>query len=94
MASWWKPYDGRGTPAWSHRVLEPSGWAEAEALQCHTVHWLTEGKGAVFKAGAGALTGAGHLGEKRFAVVFIDTTNNSLLTALDDALPDCNNRAA
>jgi hypothetical protein len=64
MEIWWKPYYDRGTSAWSHRMLEPGDWVEVDALQCHIVHWLTEGKGTVFKAGPGPLTGVGRLGEK------------------------------
>ena len=31
-------------------MLEPGDWVEVDALPCHIVHWLTEGKGPVFKA--------------------------------------------
>jgi len=64
MEIWWKPYYDRGTSAWSHRVLEPGDWAEVDSLQCHIVHWLGPGRGMVVKAGPGALTGVGRLGEK------------------------------
>jgi hypothetical protein len=37
---------------------------EVDALQCHLVHWLTEGKGVVFKAGPGPLAEVGKLGVK------------------------------
>jgi hypothetical protein len=50
---WWKPYHDRGTSAWSHRILESGDWLEVDSLQCHIVHWLTEGHGVVFKAGPG-----------------------------------------
>ena len=52
---WWKPYYERGTSAWSHRVLHVGDWLEVDSLQCHIVHWLTEGKGVVLKAGPGPL---------------------------------------
>jgi len=61
---WWKPYYNRGTAAWSHQVLSPGDWLEVDALQCHFVHWVTEGKGVVFKAGPGPLAEAGPLGVK------------------------------
>jgi hypothetical protein len=61
---WWKPYFDRGTSAWNHRVLEAGGWIEVDSLQCHIVHWLTEGKGVVFKAGPGPLAEVGKLGVK------------------------------
>jgi hypothetical protein len=61
---WWKAYNDRGTSAWSHRVLGPGDWAEVEALHCHIVHWLGEGKGVVFKAGPGPLAEVGRLGVK------------------------------
>jgi hypothetical protein len=64
MEIWWKLYDDRWTSAWSHRVLELDDWVEVDALRCHIVHWLTEGKGTVFKAGLGPLDGVGRLGEK------------------------------
>ena len=54
-------------PAWSHRVVEPGGWVEVEALQCHVVHWVEDsgpGKGVVFKAGPGPLAEVGKLGVK------------------------------
>ena len=61
---WWKPYYNRGTSAWSRQVLGPGDWLEVEALQCHFVHWVTEGKGVVFKAGPGPLAEVGRLGVK------------------------------
>lgn len=61
---WWKGYDERGSAAWSHRVVGPGGWVEVEPLECHVVHWLTEGKGVVFKAGPGPLAEVGRLGVK------------------------------
>ena len=61
---WWKPYYDRGTSAWNHRILETGDWLEVDALQCHIVHWLTEGKGVVFKAGPGPLAEVGKLGVK------------------------------
>jgi hypothetical protein len=61
---WWKPYYDRGTSAWNRRVLGPGDWAEVDSLQCHLVHWLSEGKGVVFKAGPGALAEVGKLGIK------------------------------
>ncbi|HEX3315932.1 MAG TPA: hypothetical protein VHR72_13625 [Gemmataceae bacterium] len=61
---WWKPYFHRGTSAWNHRVLAAGDWAEVDSLQCHLVHWLTEGKGVVFKAGPGPLADVGRLGVK------------------------------
>lgn len=64
MEIWWKPYYNQGTSAWSHRILEPGDWAEVEPLQCHVVHWLTEGKGVVFKAGPAPLAEVGRLGVK------------------------------
>lgn len=64
MEVWWKPYHDRGTSAWCHRVLEAGDWLEVDALQCHLVHWLTEGKGVVFKAGPGPLAEVGKLGVK------------------------------
>jgi hypothetical protein len=59
---WWKPYYERGTSAWSHRVLQAGDWLEVDSLQCHIVHWLTEGKGVVLKAGPGPLAEVGRLG--------------------------------
>jgi hypothetical protein len=59
---WWKPYYERGTSAWSHRVLQTGDWLEVDSLQCHIVHWLTEGKGVVLKAGPGPLAEVGKLG--------------------------------
>ncbi len=53
-----------GTSAWCHRVLRAGDWLEVDALQCHIVHWLTEGKGVVFKAGPGPLAEVGKLGVK------------------------------
>jgi 8-oxo-dGTP diphosphatase len=64
MEMWWKPYYDRGTSAWSHQILGPGDWIEVEALQCHIVHWLTPGKGVVFKAGPGPLAEVGRLGVK------------------------------
>lgn len=64
LAVWWKPYYNRGTSAWHRQVLEPGDWIEVDALQCHLVHWLTEGKGVVFKAGPGPLAEVGRLGVK------------------------------
>jgi hypothetical protein len=64
MEVWWKPYYERGTAAWSHRILEPGDWLEVDSLQCHIVHWLTVGKGVVFKAGPGPLAEVGKLGAK------------------------------
>jgi 8-oxo-dGTP diphosphatase len=64
MEMWWKPYYDRGTSAWSHQVLGPGDWIEVEALHCHIVHWLTAGKGVVFKAGPGPLAEVGRLGVK------------------------------
>lgn len=61
---WWKPYYDRGTAAWSHRILEAGDWLEVDSLQCHIVHWLTEGKGVVFKAGPGPLAEVGKIGVK------------------------------
>jgi hypothetical protein len=61
---WSKPYYNRGTSAWSHSILNAGDWIEVDSLQCHIVHWLTKGKGVVFKAGPGPLTGVGRLGEK------------------------------
>jgi hypothetical protein len=61
---WWKPYYDRGTSAWKHRILEEGDWAEVDSLRCHIVHWLTEGKGVVFKAGPGPLAEVGRLGVK------------------------------
>ena len=59
---WSKPYYERGTSAWSHHVLKAGDWLEVDALQCHIVHWRTEGKGVVFKAGPGPLAEVGKLG--------------------------------
>jgi hypothetical protein len=59
---WWKPYYERGTSAWSHRVLHAGDWLEVDSLQCHIVHWLSEGKGVVLKAGPGPLAEVGKLG--------------------------------
>ena len=64
MEIWSKPYYERGTSAWSHRILKAGDWLEVDALQCHIVHWLTEGKGVVFKAGPGPLAEVGKLGVK------------------------------
>ena len=64
MEIWSKPYYERGTSAWSHRILTAGDWLEVDALQCHVVHWLTEGKGVVFKAGPGPLAEVGKLGVK------------------------------
>jgi hypothetical protein len=64
MEIWWKPYYDRGTSAWSHAILEAGDWIEVDSLQCHIVHWLTEGKGVVFKAGPGPLAEVGRLGVK------------------------------
>lgn len=64
MEIWWKPYYDRGTSAWSHQILGPGDWVEVEALHCHIVHWLTPGKGVVFKAGPGPLAEVGRLGVK------------------------------
>jgi hypothetical protein len=64
MEIWWKPYYERGTSAWSHRILGPGDWLEVDSLQCHIVHWLSEGKGVVFKAGPGPLAEVGKLGVK------------------------------
>ena len=64
MEIWWKGYDERGSSAWSHRVLGQGDWAEVEALNCHVVRWLGEGKGVVFKAGPGPLAEVGRLGVK------------------------------
>src|SRR5262249_30688594 len=64
MEVWWKPYYERGTAAWSHRILEAGDWLEVDSLQCHVVHWLTPGKGVVFKAGPGPLAEVGKLGVK------------------------------
>ncbi len=64
MEIWWKPYYERGTAAWSRRILEAGDWLEVDSLQCHIVHWLTEGKGVVFKAGPGPLAEVGKLGVK------------------------------
>jgi len=61
---WWKAYYDRGTSAWSHRILEAGDWLEVDSLQCHIVHWLSEGKGVVFKAGPGPLAEVGRLGVK------------------------------
>jgi hypothetical protein len=61
---WWKPYYDRGTSAWNHLVLGQGDWLEVDSLQCHIVHWLTEGKGVVFKAGPGPLAEVGRLGVK------------------------------
>jgi hypothetical protein len=62
MEIWWKPYYERGTAAWNHRILETGDWLEVDSLQCHIVHWLTRGKGVVFKAGPGPLAEVGKLG--------------------------------
>ena len=62
MEVWWKPYYERGTSALSHRVLHAGDWLEVDSLQCHIVHWLTEGKGVVLKAGPGPLAEVGKLG--------------------------------
>lgn len=59
---WWKPYYERGTSAWNHRVLRAGDWLEVDSLQCHIVHWLSEGKGVVVKAGPGPLAEVGKLG--------------------------------
>jgi hypothetical protein len=59
---WWKPYHDRGTSAWCRQELAAGDWLEVDSLQCHIVHWLTEGKGVVFKAGPGPLAGVGRLG--------------------------------
>ncbi len=64
MEIWSKPYYERGTSAWSHRILRTGDWLEVDSLQCHLVHWLTEGKGVVFKAGPGPLAEVGKLGVK------------------------------
>ncbi len=64
MEMWWKSYYDRGTSAWSHQILGPGDWIEVEALHCHIVHWLTPGKGLVFKAGPGPLAEVGRLGVK------------------------------
>jgi hypothetical protein len=64
MEIWWKPYYERGTSAWAHRVLDAGDWAEVDSLQCHIAHWLSEGKGVVFKAGPGPLAEVGKLGVK------------------------------
>jgi mannose-6-phosphate isomerase-like protein (cupin superfamily) len=64
MEIWYKPYHDRGTAAWSHRVLEAGDWVEVDALQCHIVHWRTEGQGVVFKGGPGPLAEVGKLGVK------------------------------
>jgi mannose-6-phosphate isomerase-like protein (cupin superfamily) len=64
MEIWWKPYYDRGTSAWSHAILDAGDWIEVDSLQCHVVHWLTEGKGVVFKAGPGPLAEVGKLGIK------------------------------
>lgn len=64
MEIWYKPYYDRGTSAWYHRELGPGDWLEVDSLQCHIVHWLTEGKGIVFKAGPGPLAEVGKLGVK------------------------------
>ena len=64
MEIWSKPYYERGTSAWSHRILRAGDWLEVDSLQCHIVHWLTEGKGVVFKAGPGPLAEVGKLGVK------------------------------
>jgi hypothetical protein len=61
---WWKAYYDRGTAAWSHRILHAGDWLEVDSLQCHIVHWLTPGKGVVFKAGPGPLAEVGKLGVK------------------------------
>jgi hypothetical protein len=61
---WSKPYYDRGTAAWSHRILHAGDWLEVDSLQCHIVHWLTPGKGVVFKAGPGPLAEVGKLGVK------------------------------
>jgi hypothetical protein len=61
---WWKSYHDRGTSAWCHRILEAGDWLEVDSLQCHIVHWLSEGKGVVFKAGPGPLAEVGKLGVK------------------------------
>jgi hypothetical protein len=61
---WSKPYYERGTAAWSHRILGAGDWLEVDSLQCHIVHWRTEGKGVVFKAGPGPLAEVGKLGVK------------------------------
>jgi hypothetical protein len=59
---WWKGYNDRGTVAWSHRIFGPRDWLEIEPLQCHIVHWVSEGKSVVFKAGPGPLAEVGRLG--------------------------------
>jgi hypothetical protein len=64
MEIWSKPYYERGTSAWCHRVVKAGDWLEVDSLQCHIVHWLTEGKGVVFKAGPGPLAEVGKLGVK------------------------------
>jgi hypothetical protein len=61
---WSKPYYERGTASWSYRLLEAGDWLEVDSLQCHIVHWRTEGKGVVFKAGPGPLSEVGKLGVK------------------------------
>ena len=64
LETWWKTYYDRGTSGWSHRLLDAGDWLEVDSLQCHIVHWLTEGKGVVFKAGPGPLAEVGKLGVK------------------------------
>ncbi len=62
---WWKPYEDRGSSAWSRREVEAGGWVEVEPLRCHFVRWLAgggPGKGTVFKAGPGPLAEVGRLG--------------------------------
>ncbi len=61
---WSKPYYERGTAAWSHNVLAAGDWLEVDSLHCHIIHWRTEGKGVVFKAGPGPLAEVGRLGVK------------------------------
>ena len=64
MEIWSKPYYERGTSAWCHRLLKAGDWLEVDSLQCHIIHWLTQGKGVVFKAGPGPLAEVGKLGVK------------------------------
>jgi hypothetical protein len=59
---WWRPHHGRGSSAWSHRVLQAGDWVEVGPLQWHIVRWLGKGMGVVFKAGPGPLAGVGRLG--------------------------------
>lgn len=62
LEMWWKPYHDQGASAWSRQTIGPGDWLEVEALQCHAVRWIGEGKGVVFKAGPGPLAGVGRLG--------------------------------